>query len=413
MRMSTRAKLPAGASLGVLVAAYLGLMLAASAPSPLYVVYQERWHFSAITLTTVFGVYALVLLLALLTVGGLSDYVGRKPVLLAALALLAASMIVFARADGVAWLYAARVLQGVAAGSALGAVSAGIVDFAGPRTSLAALLNSVIPMLGLALGALVAGGLVQYAPDPRTLVFLVLAAAVAAVMIALVAVPETAPRRPGARASLTPRVRVAAPVRGAFARSVPGLVAPWAQVGFTLSLATTLAAVEFRITSDFLQGLAVAAVCGSAFAATLLTRALPPPRATVAGAAGLIAGAAVTLASLAGPWDAAFYAGSVLTGLGAGATLGAVMRALGGLPAPQDRGEFFAAVYIVGYLAFSVPAIVAGVFVVHAGLVPATIGYGIGVSVLALVAMYAALRPGGGRGAVSGERAVPAGARRR
>ena len=128
-----RPRLSAGVSFWVMIVAYLGLMFAASAPSPLYVVYQARWHFSAITLTSIFGVYALALLLTLLTVGGLSDFIGRKPVLLAGFTALVASMVVFAHADGVGWLYLGRVLQGLAAGSSLGALSAGLIDFAGPN----------------------------------------------------------------------------------------------------------------------------------------------------------------------------------------------------------------------------------------------------------------------------------------
>ena len=184
-------------------------------------------------------------------------------------------------------------------------------------------------------------------------------------------------------------------VRAEFTSLVPGLVAPWAQVGFTLSLTTTLATVRFGITDRFLDGLVVAAVCGFSFVATLATRRVRPPMAIAAGCAGLIAGAAITLVSLAGPWDVPFYLGSALTGLGVGATLGAVMRAMALLPAPAERGEFFAAVYVVGYLAFSLPAVIAGIFVVHAGLLATTVGYGIGVTVLALAAIGYALRSAG------------------
>jgi MFS family permease len=389
----TRYRLPAGASFWVMITAYLGLMLAASAPSPLYVVYQQRWGFSAITLTTIFGVYALVLLVALLTAGGLSDYLGRKPVLLFSFAVLVASMVVFARANGVGWLYAARILQGIAAGTSMGAVTAAMIDFASPRLApLAALMTSIIPSVGLAAGAVLAGALVQFAPEPRVLVFVLLAIVFVLTMVVMAAGRETAPRRPGGWASLAPRIRVGRDIRGAFTAHLPGLAAPWAQVGFALSLTTTLAADRFGITDRFTDGLVVAAVCGFAFVGTWLTRTMAVPRATVAGSAGLIAGSALTLASLAGPWDVPFYLGSALTGVGVGITLGAVMRALSGLPAPADRAEFFAAVYVVGYLAFSVPAVIAGVFVVHAGLVTTTVGYGIGVCVLALAAAANAAR---------------------
>jgi MFS family permease len=107
----------------------------------------------------------------------------------------------------------------------------------------------------------------------------------------------------------------------------------------------------------------------------------------------LIIGSGITLVSLAGPSTVAFYAGSALTGLGLGSTLGAAMRTLSLLPAHSERGEFFASVYVVGYLAFSVPAIIAGICVVHVGLVKTTVGYGLGISVLALVSAANALWP--------------------
>ena len=400
-----RPRLSAGVSFWVMIVAYLGLMFAASAPSPLYVVYQARWHFSAITLTSIFGVYALALLLTLLTVGGLSDFIGRKPVLLAGFTALVASMVVFAHADGVGWLYLGRVLQGLAAGSSLGALSAGLIDFAGPkRLRFAGLVNSLVPSLGLALGALGAGGLVQFAPAPTVLVFVLLAGLFAVVMIAVAAGPETERSRSGAWRSLAPRIRVPKRLRPEFIRTVPALFATWAQVGLTLSLTTTLAAARFGLTDRFLDALVVAAVCGSAFLATLIMRNASARRGTVLGCAALVVGTGITLVSLAGPWTMAFYAGSALTGLGLGSTLGAAMRTLSLLPAHSERGEFFASVYVVGYLAFSVPAIIAGIFVVHAGLVETTVGYGVGISLLALAAAGNALRParrcGGGRGVV-------------
>ena len=319
-----RPRLSAGVSFWVMIVAYLGLMVAASAPSPLYVVYQARWHFSAITLTAIFGVYALALLLTLLTVGGLSDFIGRKPVLLAGFTALVASMIVFAHADGVGWLYLGRVLQGLAAGSSLGALSAGLVDFAGPkRLRFAGLVNSLVPSLGLALGALGAGGLVQFAPAPTVLVFVLLAGLFAVVMIAVAVGPETERRRGGALRSLAPRIRVPKRLRPEFIRTMPALFATWAQVGLTLSLTTTLAAARFGLTDRFLDALVVAAVCGSAFLATVIMRNASARRGTVLGCAALIVGTGITLVSLAGPWTIAFYVGSALTGLGLGSTMGA------------------------------------------------------------------------------------------
>jgi MFS family permease len=176
-----------------MLAVLLGALLFASAvPSPLYVVYQEQWSFSDITLTSVFAVYALALLGALLVVGSISDHIGRRPTLLAALVVEIVAMLAFATADGVGWLFAARILQGAATGTAMGAISAALIDLQ-PRSKprLGALAGVVGPMAGLALGALSAGLLVDYGPEPTRLIFWLL---VVAFVVGTLAVAQS--RRP-------------------------------------------------------------------------------------------------------------------------------------------------------------------------------------------------------------------------
>src|SRR5258707_14397765 len=88
-----RLKLSRAASFWLLATVFAFFLFAAGAPSPLYAVYAAHWHFSSITLTAIFGVYALALLAALLTTGRLSDHLGRRLVVLLAgvLAFIAAS----------------------------------------------------------------------------------------------------------------------------------------------------------------------------------------------------------------------------------------------------------------------------------------------------------------------------------
>src|SRR5580700_4258261 len=88
-------------ALYLLASLIVALLAASAAPTPLYAIYQARWHFTPITTTVVFGVYAVAVLASLLTLGKLSDHVGRRPVLLAALAVQAASLLVFTTAGGV------------------------------------------------------------------------------------------------------------------------------------------------------------------------------------------------------------------------------------------------------------------------------------------------------------------------
>src|SRR5690242_6091681 len=97
----------------VLASLIVALLASSAAPTPLYAIYQAQWHFTPITTTVVFGVYALAVLASLLTLGKLSDHVGRRPVLLTALAVHAGSLVIFATATGEPDLLSARVAQGL------------------------------------------------------------------------------------------------------------------------------------------------------------------------------------------------------------------------------------------------------------------------------------------------------------
>ncbi len=196
-----------------LVGSVLVLMLfSSSVPSPMYVIYQQRWQMSATMLTVVFAIYAIGILASLLIFGSLSDQIGRRPVLLASLLLVIASMVIFAGAQGVSWLLIARAVQGLGVGLATGAMSAALVELAPPSApGRGTLVNGVGPTLGMALGAVIAGLLVEYAPAPTVLSYLLLAAAFALTAVGVQLMPETA-RHTGAL-RIRPR-RISVPAAG-------------------------------------------------------------------------------------------------------------------------------------------------------------------------------------------------------
>jgi MFS family permease len=187
----------------LLASIIVSFLAGSSAPTPLYATYQAKWGFSAITVTVIFGIYALVFLAALLSVGSLSDHVGRRPVVLVAIILQAVAMVVFAQAGSVTVLLGARVLQGLSAGGAVGALGAGMLDLDKAKGTLA---NAASPAIGTATGALGAGLLVVYLPDPTRLVYLVLLAILLVQAIGVVLIAETSPGAPGALSSLRPRL---------------------------------------------------------------------------------------------------------------------------------------------------------------------------------------------------------------
>ena len=374
-----------------IVAATFGLFLfAAAAPSPLYAVYAARWHFSAISLTEVFAVYAIALLVALLITGSLSDSVGRRPVILAGLAIQLAGMLMFVLASSVEWLFAARITQGIATGVVTSALSAASVDLQPPEhPTLASTVNSATPILGLALGALVSAAIVQYGPDPLHLVYWLMLAGfgVAAAAIALIPEPATTRRA----LNLTPRVGVEPAVRPAFVGALPSLIAGWGVGGFYLSLGPSLA-LQLAVSSNrILGGIAIALLAGVGALSIIAVRAWPAGRAMRSGAIAQAVGLALTVVAVALKASVLFFIGTAATGVGFGVAWLGVLRSLVGLASATGRGALLAAIFLVAYLSFSIPAVVAGYAVTRVGLHDAALWYGVAVEILALAGVAGTL----------------------
>ena len=172
--------LPRAAAFWTLAGLFLMVFFASAAASPLYRVYQAQFRFSAATLTAVFAVYVLVLLVTLLVFGSVSDYLGRLPVIITALVFSVAGCAVFLIAHGTGALYVARSLQGIATGLASGPIGAALIDLQPAGSRRAPLVVSVFSSLGLALGALITSALVQYAPAPTQVIWWALLAVFAA-----------------------------------------------------------------------------------------------------------------------------------------------------------------------------------------------------------------------------------------
>lgn len=369
------------------VAVLLVLMLAASGvPSPLYRVYQGEFGFGSGLLTTVFAIYAFALLGSLLVVGGLSDHVGRRPVIAAALTVEAAAMVLFLVADGVGWLLAARVVQGLATGALTSALGAWLLDLQRAERPLGPFINSAAPGVGLSVGAVGAGLLVQYVPSPTEWVFAVLTAVFALAIPGVLLLPESSPRVPGALPSLRPRVEVPSLQRRAFLVAAPVVVAAWAIGGLYASLGPSLVADLFGVGNHLVGSLTILALNGTSVFGSLAMRHVAPDKALVAGALTFAVGVAGTIVAVTAGSLALLFVFTTVTGFGFGASFfGAVAMITAGV-APGHRGGLLAAVFVVGYLAFSIPSIAAGLASSAIGLAPTTEIFGVAVIVLALVA---------------------------
>ncbi len=318
------------------------------APTPVYALYQAAWGFTPITTTVVFGVYALAVLASLLIAGSVSDHVGRRPVLLGALGLQGVAMLVFATAAGVSALLAARVVQGLSTGVALGALGAGLLDLDRAKGTVA---NAVAPMVGTATGGLVSGVMVQFLPAPTHLVYLAMLGVFTLQGVGVLLMSETSATSPGALASLRPQLRLPASLRRPVLSAAPLLIASWALAGFYGSLGPALVRTLVGTKSPLLGGCAILAFAGSGALTVLLLHAQVARRMTIFGASALAAGVALTLlAMILGSADV-FFLGTALAGAGFGAGFQGAIRTVVPRAAPHERAGVLSVLFLISYLA--------------------------------------------------------------
>ncbi|KII38191.1 MULTISPECIES: MFS transporter [Pseudomonas] len=378
------------ASLWFLAITLLSFLAASTAPTPLYHLYQEQLQFSAAVLTLIFGVYALSLLAALLTVGSLSDYLGRKPVIFTAVVLNILAMLLFIYADSVAWLIAARVLQGFATGMATAVLSAALLD---TDRQHGPLINSVAPLLGMALGGMGCGLLAEFAPAPLHLTFWLLLALFAVQAVYVWRLPESVSPQAGALASLRPTLHVPVQARATLWRVLPLNTATWALGGFFASLAPSLVRTATGSTSNLIGGATVAALTLTGALMIFTLRNRPATRALQLGASLLPTGVILILLGVHSASLALFFLGTLVAGCGFGAGFLGAVRSLVPLALPHERAGLMSAFYVLSYLAFCLPSLLAGNLSRTFGLVATTDGYGAVLIILSLSALFGLMRP--------------------
>ncbi|MFJ6720470.1 MULTISPECIES: MFS transporter [unclassified Streptomyces] len=388
------AGVPRGSGFWVVGAVLVLLMLSSSVPSALYVLYQQKWGLSSGTITVVFALYAVTVLAGLLLFGSLSDTLGRRPVLGAALVLAIVSMGLFAGAQGLALLLAARAVQGLAVGLATGAMGAALLELT-PRSkpALGAQVNSAGPTVGIGLGGLGAGLLVQYGPAPTVLSYALLVGAFALTLVGVVRMGESAPGLRDGRFRIAPhRIRIPPGAGGRFAVLVLTIVAVWSVGGFYLSLGPHLALSLLRSTNYLVGGATVALLAGAATGAQLLLGRTEALRTAVIGLLGLLAGLALVLLALGLGSAPVFLVATAVLGAGWGAAFLGSFRALSTLADPAHRGELTAAVYVFAYLAMSVPSVLAGMLTNIHGLHRTSVGFMAAVAGVCALALIVTLR---------------------
>lgn len=261
------------------------LLTGTNLPTPLYRGYEERFGFSPLVLTLIFASYVAVLIPCLLVAGSLSDAIGRRRVLMPAVGLAALGSLGFALATGTGWLFAARILQGLALGAASGPLIAALTELepVGNRGK-AALVSTVATAGGLGLGPLLGGVLAQYAPAPDVVPFVVEIVLLMPAAAALATLPTT---RPPTRWRLR-RPEIPRTMRPVFATSGTANLLAWAVTGLFLTFIPAYVITLSGSSNLMLGGSAVALMLTCSALAQLVGHDKPasPPGASWVAAAG-------------------------------------------------------------------------------------------------------------------------------
>lgn len=374
----------------ILGALLFTFMAASSAPTPLYARYQEAWGFSTFWLTWVFAVYAFALLAALLVGGRLSDHLGRRVVILAAVVMEAGALVLFHQAQAVTDLLLARALQGWATGIATSALGAALLDSDARRGPW---LNSLAPLLGMTAGALGCGLLVTFAPAPLQRVYQVFLGVFLVLGVGLAMLPDVLRPRPGLLAGLRPRLAVPPQARAMLWRVLPVELAVWAIGGFYLSLMPGLIKAATGTISVLVGGAVVAGLTLSGAVCLHGLRHWPCERLLRLGSGALCAGPSVLWLAVASGHLWLFALGTLITGIGFGSGFLGATRSLFPLAEPDQRAGLLAAFYALSYLAFCVPVLLVSVTVSWLGLAGAAQVYLAGIVLLTLLGNWTLARP--------------------
>jgi predicted MFS family arabinose efflux permease len=376
-----------------LVASVIGLALFASiTPSPLYETYRELWGFSPLVLTLVYGTYAFGVLATLILAGRLSDEVGRRPVLIAALGTLMVTTIVFMAAGSVGWLFVARGLQGLATGLALAAASAAMLDLH-PRRDPAAvgLANGVLSAGGIGAGMLASATLVEWLPAPRVLPYVLLLVLFAVAFAGALLMPE--PVHDRSRPRLTPqRPSVPVHVRRVFLLAALAVISSWSIGGLFFSLGPRLSSTLFDSGDHLVAAIGVVVLAGAGSLAQLAFGRSRPWVGAVGGSVALAVGMLAIVAAAAAESAPLYVAGALVGGAGFGVAFLGALRALSAVIPNEHRAAVMSAFYVVAYGSLSLPAILAGLLVTPLGLETTFEVFGAAAAALALVVAFEAWR---------------------
>lgn len=360
---------------------FLVLLTGTNLATPLYGSYERLFGFSAVTVTVIFAVYVAALVPSLLIAGPLSDAVGRRKVLAPAVIVAAVGAAVFALADSAGWLFAGRIIQGIAVGAASGSLTAALAETE-PRGDhrRAALLATAASVGGLGVGPLLASILAQYGPAPRRLPFLVEIAMLVPAVVVMATLPEQAtrtrwrPRRP----------QIPRTARQVFLVNGSANFLAFAVIGLFLALIPTYVASLAHSTNLTLGGGAVAVMIACSVIAQVAAHGRRSPSTQTVALCLLATG--LVLLAIAGAVSSlvVVLVATAVAGLGQGLVFLAGITAVNAAAPPERRADVLSSFYVIVYLGVGLPVIGIGFLATSVGLLRSVQYFALAVATLCL-----------------------------
>jgi MFS family permease len=374
------------------VAALIAVMFTGTTlVTPLYELYREAFGFSEITLTLIYAVYVVGNLVALMFFGRLSDRVGRRRVTFPVIGVGLLSTLVFLFAQNTMWLFIARMLSGFAIGLSTGTGAAWLAELYGsrdrPRAALAAILGNLV---GLSVGALMAGLLVEYAPWPLRLVYVVYFAMLVALGLLMRATPETVGHPGQSRwyVSMKPRLGVPANVRRRFIAPAAAGFGGFALFGFYAALAPSLLRQEMHQANLAVGGGVVFELCVVAIAAVLVTRAMRSRTAMLTGLVLLLPSLVLLVLSQAEASMPLLLIGTALSGVATSLCYRGSLQVVNEIAPDDRRAEIISTFLICCYIGNSLPVVGVGVVSTLSGSVVASAAFATTIGLFAVIALF-------------------------
>ncbi|MEV6905240.1 MFS transporter [Amycolatopsis sp. NPDC051372] len=383
----SRARLSHGWGFRVIAVAFAASLAFSTVPTPLYALYQRRDGFPTFVVTLVFVAYAVGVMASLYLAGHVSDWLGRRRVIVAAILAEALAAALYLAWPEVPGLILARLITGAGIGALTATATAYLAELRaiarpGERTGRAGLIASVVNLGGLGVGPLVGGLFAQYASRPLTAPFEWYLVALLVLALAVALVPETVEQWDERPAYRPQRLALPAGAKPAFAGAAIGAFAAFAITGLFTSLAPTLLAQGLHEPGHLLAGATAFSLLGAAALGQLLFAALRSGVQLRLGFALMAAGLVVLPVAALLPSLWLFLVGSVVAGVGLGLGFRASVATVAALADPRARGEVLAGLFLSAYAGLVVPVLAVGFALVWVSSPVALLGFSVAELVL-------------------------------